>query len=108
MCEQEVWGGRRGGGDVRLTLIWNGSRRSKIEGTEWNLNSVLQLLNFQALLPEHQFCKQLPTNDNIWKIWDFHGGDYEEWCLLECYVVWQEPHGVTSQKTPLFDNIWVW
>jgi hypothetical protein len=28
----------------------------------------------------------------------------EEWCLLGCYTVWllQEPHGVTSQKTPFF------
>jgi hypothetical protein len=23
------------------------------------------------------------------KIWGFHGGDYEEWCLLGCYAVWQ-------------------
>jgi hypothetical protein len=22
------------------------------------------------------------------KIWGFHGGDYEEWCLLGCYTVW--------------------
>jgi hypothetical protein len=22
------------------------------------------------------------------KIWDFHGGDYEEWCLLGCYTMW--------------------
>jgi hypothetical protein len=22
------------------------------------------------------------------KIWDFHGGDYEEWFLLGCYAVW--------------------
>jgi hypothetical protein len=22
------------------------------------------------------------------KIWGFHGGDYEEWCLLGCYAVW--------------------
>jgi hypothetical protein len=28
-------------------------------------------------------------------IWSFHGGDYEEWCLLGCYTV----YGVTSQKT---------
>jgi hypothetical protein len=21
-------------------------------------------------------------------IWGFHGGDYEEWCLLGCYAVW--------------------
>jgi hypothetical protein len=23
----------------------------------------------------------------VWKIWGFHGGDYEEWCLLGCYAV---------------------
>jgi hypothetical protein len=22
------------------------------------------------------------------KAWGFHGGDYAEWCLLECYAVW--------------------
>jgi hypothetical protein len=22
------------------------------------------------------------------KIWGFHSGDYEEWCLLGCYAVW--------------------
>jgi hypothetical protein len=22
------------------------------------------------------------------KIWGFHGGDYDEWCLLGCYAVW--------------------
>jgi hypothetical protein len=22
------------------------------------------------------------------KILGFHGGDYEEWCLLGCYTVW--------------------
>jgi hypothetical protein len=22
------------------------------------------------------------------KIWGFHGGDFEEWCLLGCYAVW--------------------
>jgi hypothetical protein len=32
---------------------------------------------------------------------------HEEWRLLECYAVWflcfvQEPHSVTSQKTPFF------
>jgi hypothetical protein len=31
---------------------------------------------------------------NLCKIWGFHGGDYEEWCLLG--------HGVTTQKTPFF------
>jgi hypothetical protein len=22
------------------------------------------------------------------KVWGFHSGDYEEWCLLGCYTVW--------------------
>jgi hypothetical protein len=26
------------------------------------------------------------------KIWGFHGGDYEEWCLLGCYAVWLLSH----------------
>jgi hypothetical protein len=26
--------------------------------------------------------------DGRWKIWGFHGGDYEEWCLLGCYAMW--------------------
>jgi hypothetical protein len=25
---------------------------------------------------------------SLCKIWGFHGGDYEEWCLLGCYAVW--------------------
>jgi hypothetical protein len=29
-------------------------------------------------------CKHL----GFCKIWGFHGGDYEEWCLLGCYAVW--------------------
>jgi hypothetical protein len=33
-------------------------------------------------------------------IWGFQGGDYEEMCLVWCYA--EEPHGVTSQKTPFF------
>jgi hypothetical protein len=24
----------------------------------------------------------------ICKIWGFHDGYYEEWCLLDCYAVW--------------------
>jgi hypothetical protein len=31
-------------------------------------------------------------------IWGFQGGDYEEWRLLT------EPHGVTSHKTPFFED----
>jgi hypothetical protein len=29
------------------------------------------------------------TNNFPWKIWGFHGGDYEERCLLGCYAVWR-------------------
>jgi hypothetical protein len=27
-------------------------------------------------------------DDDPCKILGFHGGDYEEWCLLGCYAVW--------------------
>jgi hypothetical protein len=30
-------------------------------------------------------CERLAK---LCKIWGFHGGDYEEWCLLGFYVVW--------------------
>jgi hypothetical protein len=35
----------------------------------------------------------LCTKTDFRKIWDFHGGDYEECCLLGCDAVWllQEP-----------------
>jgi hypothetical protein len=34
------------------------------------------------------------------KIWGFHGGDYEEWCLLGCYAVWLLYYiGISSQRT---------
>jgi hypothetical protein len=39
-----------------------------------------------------QFCTMMLTDSdkigNFSKIWGFHGGDYEEWCLLGCYAVW--------------------
>jgi hypothetical protein len=52
-------------------------------------------------------CYRFVTVCIICKICGFHGGDYEEWCLLGCYAVWllwflQEPHGVTTQKRPFF------
>jgi hypothetical protein len=31
---------------------------------------------------------RLPIKVMLCKIWGFHGGDYEEWCLLGCYAVW--------------------
>jgi hypothetical protein len=32
--------------------------------------------------------KQRNKLRGLYKIWGFHGGDYEEWCLLGCYAVW--------------------
>jgi hypothetical protein len=29
------------------------------------------------------------TESKLRKIWGFHGGDDEEWCLLGCYAVWR-------------------
>jgi hypothetical protein len=36
------------------------------------------------------FFKRLSESTHLTqcKIWGFHGGDYEEWCLLGCYAVW--------------------
>jgi hypothetical protein len=28
------------------------------------------------------------TNHRVYKIWGFHGNDYEECRLLKCYAVW--------------------
>jgi hypothetical protein len=25
---------------------------------------------------------------SVCKIWGFHSGDHEEWCLLACYAMW--------------------
>jgi hypothetical protein len=30
---------------------------------------------------------KLDRSDSVCKIWDFHGGDYEEYRLLGCYAV---------------------
>jgi hypothetical protein len=37
------------------------------------------------------------------KIWGFHGGDYKEWCLLGCYVLWLllEPTFRRHSRPPL-------
>jgi hypothetical protein len=34
------------------------------------------------------FLLAAKTSIELCKIWGFHGGDYEEWCLLGCYAVW--------------------
>jgi hypothetical protein len=45
------------------------------------------------LLQQHRVCARStgPLGCNLdvhCKIWSFHCGDYEEWCLLRCYAVW--------------------
>jgi hypothetical protein len=53
----------------------------------------------RILLPEAKCCSLCPQSDQLGecgikyccKIWGFHGGDYEEWCLLGCYAVSEEP-----------------
>jgi hypothetical protein len=39
--------------------------------------------------------------NHLWlrKIWGFHGGDYEEWCLLGCYAVWLLKEAPYSSET---------
>jgi hypothetical protein len=39
----------------------------------------------RALEPLHDACRR--TMYELCKTWGFHGGDYEEWCLLGCYSV---------------------
>jgi hypothetical protein len=36
----------------------------------------------------HYFSATKPNQLMLCKIWGFHGSDYEEWRLLECYAVW--------------------
>jgi hypothetical protein len=51
------------------------------------------MLHFSAESLAGQITVISVVNDNHkdpyrCKIWGFHGGDYEEWCLLGCYAVW--------------------
>jgi hypothetical protein len=34
----------------------------------------------------------------VCKIWGFHDGDYEEWCLLGCYAMCTSGKGMTVSK----------
>jgi hypothetical protein len=57
--------------------VWTGNW---IYGTIWNNVWLHFIGQYYAYKYKHitMLCK----------IWGFHGGDYEEWCLLGCYVVW--------------------
>jgi hypothetical protein len=35
----------------------------------------------------HSFQRPYSKN-KLFKMWGFHGGDYEEWRLLGCYAMW--------------------
>jgi hypothetical protein len=35
-----------------------------------------------------QCNKMLQYHIILCKIWGFHGGEYQEWCLLGCYTMW--------------------
>jgi hypothetical protein len=40
-----------------------------------------------------KYYKSLPSipilkPEEFMQDWGFHGGDYEEWCLLACYAMW--------------------
>jgi hypothetical protein len=46
------------------------------------------IINIALLNIIHPHVFYLNTTLQDCKIWGFHGGDYEEWCLLGCYAVW--------------------
>jgi hypothetical protein len=51
-----------------------------------------------GLLHQHRMMMMMMNDDDyaavsgmsdiICKLRGFHGGDYEEWCVLGCYAVW--------------------
>jgi hypothetical protein len=53
---------------------------------------IISSLNNNLSNVRHKFLiwgKTMLTNMRAYcRIWGFHGGDYEEWCLLGCYAVW--------------------
>jgi hypothetical protein len=44
--------------------------------------------NREHLSTDSSLNPLLWSSSLLCKIWGFHGGDYEEWCLLGCYAVW--------------------
>jgi hypothetical protein len=66
----------------------------------WNIKTQF------VLHRRHYFSARVSKRLMLCEIWGLHGGDYEECRPLGCYAVWflQEPHGVTSQKTPFFSE----
>jgi hypothetical protein len=64
--------------------------------SSYYISNVLTLLNKQFVFVAKilSFVMQKVVNvsfsriSSLSKIWVFHGGDYEEWCLLRYYAVW--------------------
>jgi hypothetical protein len=48
----------------------------------------ISLIANQSLSRDSNFHYHINKRSQSCKIWGFHGGDYEEWCLLGCYAVW--------------------
>jgi hypothetical protein len=58
---------------------------------QWVPEVVSSRVNRPGHVAEHSRpsnAKVKNDEDITRKIWGFHGGDYEEWCLLGCYAVW--------------------
>jgi hypothetical protein len=88
------------GTKLPASSIWSKVRGTTVymkkEGIEWIQESRLEERGF-GIVAIRQVGRWLTM---VWsglgfggkhipfcKIWGFHGGDYEEWCLLGCYAV---------------------
>jgi hypothetical protein len=47
-----------------------------------------QVNSWQTYSALYALCRAFVIMWLMCKIWGFHGGDWEELCLLECYAVW--------------------
>jgi hypothetical protein len=52
------------------------------------IQSCYKRSDIDRLAKSIQFQRYESKSELICKIRGFHGGDYEEWCLLGCYAVW--------------------
>jgi hypothetical protein len=62
-------------------------RSSSLSGVFYELDSHVKLLQHNYYNKQLKM-KEVEKGETDFKIWGFHGGDYEEWRLLECYAVW--------------------